>query len=46
MGLFVAAHGWGGGAKRSPLPKICYTYPAMMKLGVLYTETKESPKNT
>ena len=33
MGFFGAAHGWRGGAKRSPLPKICHTYPTMMKLG-------------
>ena len=33
MGFFGAAHGWGGGAKRSPLPKICHTYPTMMILG-------------
>ena len=27
------AHGLGeGGAKRPPLPKICHTYPKMMKL--------------
>ena len=30
MVLFGAAHGWEG--KRSPLPKICQTYPAVMKL--------------
>ena len=34
MGLFGAAHVWGG-AKRSPLPKIGHTYPAMMKLGMV-----------
>ena len=34
MGLFGAAHGWGG-AKKAPLPKICHTYPIMMKLGIL-----------
>ena len=29
-----------GGAKRPPLPKICHTYPTMMKLGtiILYIE--------
>ena len=32
MGLFGAAHGWGGGLKRPPLPKISHTYPTMMKL--------------
>ena len=30
MDLFGVAHGWG--AKR-PSPKICHTYPTMMKLG-------------
>ena len=39
MGIFGAAHGCvgrGGGkgaAKKASLPKICYTYPTMMKLG-------------
>ena len=33
MGFFRAAHGWWGAAKKPPpLPKICHTYPAMMKL--------------
>ena len=31
MGLFETAYGWG--AKRYPFPKICHTYPTMMKLG-------------
>ena len=31
MGIFGAAHGWG--AKKDPLPKICHTYPTMVKLG-------------
>ena len=37
MGIFGAAHGLGGGAKRppTPLPKICQTYPKMMKLGTV-----------
>ena len=26
---------WMGGAKRLPLPKICHTYPTMMKLGTV-----------
>ena len=29
MGFFGAAHAW------SPLPKICRTYPTMMKLGTV-----------
>ena len=31
-------------AKKVPLPKICHTYPTMMKLGS-YTLSKEDPKN-
>ena len=31
----LRAHGWGGGSKRSPLPKIYHTYPTMMKLGTV-----------
>ena len=31
MGFFGAPHEWGG--LFCPLPKICHTYPAMMKLG-------------
>ena len=27
--------GWGRGLKRPPLPKICLTYPRMMKLGTV-----------
>ena len=33
MAIFRAAHGWG--AKRPALPKLCHTYPAMMKLGTV-----------
>ena len=43
MGIVGAAHGWqrwGGGWQ----PKICLTYPTMMKLGS-YTLPKEDPKN-
>ena len=32
MGFFEAAHGWRG-AFWPPLPKICHTYPTLMKLG-------------
>ena len=33
MGFFGAAHGWGGVVcPPPPLPKICHTYPTMMKL--------------
>ena len=34
ISLFGAAHGWEG-AKTPLLPKICQTYPAMMKLGTV-----------
>ena len=43
MDIFGAAHGWEGG-ERSPLPKICHTYPTVMKLGS-YTLPKEDHKN-
>ena len=44
-GLFWGYSQMGrGGAKSPPLPKICYTYPAMMKLGN-YTLPKEDLKN-
>ena len=45
FGLLTDARvgGWGGGQK-GPLPKICHTYPTMMKLGS-YTLPKEDPKN-
>ena len=33
MGLFEAAHGWG--SQRAPLPKICHTYPTIMKPGTV-----------
>ena len=33
-----------GWAKKVPLPKICHTYPTMMKLGS-YTLSKEDSKN-
>ena len=41
MGFFGAAHGWG----EAPFPKICYTYPTMMKLGtnVPYLEKIHNP---
>ena len=35
MGFFGAAHGWEGGANRSPFPKICHTYPTMMGLSTV-----------
>ena len=37
--------GWGGGGQKGfPLPKICHTYPAIIKLGS-YVLPKEDPKN-
>ena len=47
MGIFGAAHGWGGGGpQKGPprFPKICHTNPAMVKLGN-HTLPKEDPKN-
>ena len=44
MDIFEDAHGWGGGGKKAPLPKICHIYCTMMKLGS-YTLPKEDPKN-
>ena len=32
-GFLGAAHGWGG--KSCPFPKICRTYPTMMKLSTI-----------
>ena len=44
MGIFGDAHGWGGGGKKAPLPKIYHTYPTMMNFGS-YTLPKEDPTN-
>ena len=46
MGFFEAAHGWGGGVrvKRSPFPKICQTYPIMMKLGTVIPYLMKTPQ--
>ena len=43
MGIFGAAHGWGG-QKGRPLPKICHTYPIMMKLGTVIPYLKKIQK--
>ena len=40
MGIFGAAHGWWG-PKRPHLPKICDTYPTMMKLGTVILYLKK-----
>ena len=47
MGFFVAPPGCGegeGGSKRPALPKICHTYPTMMKLGTVIRYLKKSQK--
>ena len=49
MGFFVAAQGYGGGGgglggERLPLPKICPTYPTMMKLGTVIPYLKKIQK--
>ena len=36
--------GVGGGGKKSPLLKICHTYPAMMKLSTVIPYLKKIPK--
>ena len=43
MGIFGAAHGWGG-QKGHPLPKICHTYPTVMKLGAVIPCLKKIQK--
>ena len=43
MGIFGAAHEWGG-AKKVPLPKICHTYLTMMRLGTVIVHLKEIQK--
>ena len=51
MAIFGTAHksqgrgGWEVGCQKDPLPKICHTYPAMIKLGS-YNLPKEGPKIT
>ena len=44
MCFFGAAHGWGEGAKRSPLPKISHTYSTMMKPVTVIPYPKEIQK--
>ena len=41
--FFGAAHGWGE-AKNVPLPKICHTYPSMMKLGTVVSYLRNIQK--
>ena len=45
MEVFGAAHGWGARAEqKSLLPKICRTYPAMMKLGTVIPYLRKTQK--
>ena len=47
MGLFRAAHGWGGGGgggQKAPLLKICHTYPKMARLGTVIPYLKKIQK--
>ena len=45
MGIFGAAHGWGGEAKSPPpLPKICHTYHTMINLGIVIPYLKKIQK--
>ena len=41
MGLFWAAHRWGGGGKKALFPKICHTYPTMMEFGTIIAALKK-----
>ena len=43
MGIFGADQGWRGG-KKAPLPKICHTYPTMMKLDTIIPYLKKIQK--
>ena len=43
MGLFGAAHGWGG-AKRTPLSEISDIYSTLMKLGTVTPYLKKIKK--
>ena len=43
MAFFGTTHGCGE-QKSPPLRKICYTYPAMMKLGTLIPQLKKVQK--
>ena len=43
MSLSGAAHGWVG-PNRLPIPKICQTYPTMIKLGTVTSYLKKIQK--
>ena len=45
MGFFGAAHRWGRAKKTSLLPKICHTYPTMIKLGTVIPYLKKIQKS-
>ena len=44
MGLSGAAQGWWWGESKRPRPKICHTYPTMMKLDTVIPELKKIQK--
>ena len=46
MSIFGTAHGCGGGGegKKVSPPKICHTYPTMMKLGTVIPHLKKIQK--
>ena len=46
MELFGNSHEWGRGQKGAPFPKICHTYPTMMKRGTLIPHLKKIQQNT
>ena len=43
-GLFRGCSRMGGGGKKSPLSKICHTYPTLMKLGTVTRYLKKIQK--
>ena len=43
-GHFWAAHGWGGAKAPLPSPKICHTYPTIMKFGTITPYLKKMQK--
>ena len=44
MGIFGAAHGPGVGGRKASPPKICHTYPTIMKLGTVIPYLKKIQK--
>ena len=43
-GLFRSCSRMGEGQKGTPFPKICHTYPTMMKRGTVIPYPKKIPK--